>query len=295
MVDKNRYMTKTMTDISPTDIPLKEYYVYLLMDPKDDSVFYIGKGTGKRAEAHMREARESDSETRKLEKIREIESREGTNNKLKIRVIARFDSEDKAYAVESVLMHWMYNFEHLTNIQPGHGHKYIRRQGDLATIVDGLDLNRVVNLGGNRNTGYLQDKMDSIVRHNVLDSADELRAKLLEHIKNDLISKAMLWERGRWVAILVKITPNINLALQFSHTGNNRITFNVVPTDESLDTRNLFSKIMIENNLEPKNRGRYAKLKTWEGCSIPVNEFDKIIKRIQEAFECFKSDDCLTS
>jgi len=259
------------------------------MDPKDDSVFYIGKGKGNRAEDHMREARESDSETRKLEKIREIESREGTNNKLKIRVIARFDSEDKAYAVESVLMHWMYDFEHLTNVQHGHGHQYIRRHGELATI-DGLDLNRVVNLGGNRNTGYLQDKMDSIVRHNVLNSADELRAKLLDHIQNDLISEAMLWERGRWVAILVKITPNINLALQFSSTGNNKITFNLVPTDEGLDTRNLFSKIMKENNLEPKNHGHYAKLKTWKGHSIHVKEFDKIIKRIQETFECFKSD-----
>jgi uncharacterized protein len=33
------------------------YYVYLLVDPQTDRVFYVGKGTGGRCFSHVREAR----------------------------------------------------------------------------------------------------------------------------------------------------------------------------------------------------------------------------------------------
>lgn len=35
---------------------LSGFYVYLLVDPRDDSVFYVGKGTGKRFSKHERDA-----------------------------------------------------------------------------------------------------------------------------------------------------------------------------------------------------------------------------------------------
>jgi hypothetical protein len=54
------------------------FYVYLLVDPRDGSVFYVGKGTGGRCFAHVREANitsRSDSHGyTKLEQIREIEA-----------------------------------------------------------------------------------------------------------------------------------------------------------------------------------------------------------------------------
>ena len=33
-----------------------KYYVYHLIDPRDNSVFYIGKGTGNRINDHQKEA-----------------------------------------------------------------------------------------------------------------------------------------------------------------------------------------------------------------------------------------------
>ena len=56
------------------------FYVYLLVDPRNRVVFYVGKGTGNRCFAHLDEARKSQTDTvgdyAKLARIREIESGE---------------------------------------------------------------------------------------------------------------------------------------------------------------------------------------------------------------------------
>lgn len=36
---------------------MNSYYVYFLIDPRDDSVFYVGKGKGKRMFTHVKQAR----------------------------------------------------------------------------------------------------------------------------------------------------------------------------------------------------------------------------------------------
>lgn len=36
-------------------VPLLPYYVYALIDPKTMQVFYVGKGTGIRAQQHLQE------------------------------------------------------------------------------------------------------------------------------------------------------------------------------------------------------------------------------------------------
>lgn len=47
-------------------------YVYCLIDPVKDEIFYIGKGYGNRVFAHLREAIKSPRESDKLDRIREI-------------------------------------------------------------------------------------------------------------------------------------------------------------------------------------------------------------------------------
>lgn len=54
----------------PRDVARKlGYYVYLLVNPIDDSIFYVGKGKGKRALAHLVDARKS-RKTDVLKRIR---------------------------------------------------------------------------------------------------------------------------------------------------------------------------------------------------------------------------------
>src|SRR4051794_17495195 len=54
------------------------FYVYLLIDPRDNAVFYIGKGAGNRCFAHLDEARKTSADAvgdyAKLARIRDIES-----------------------------------------------------------------------------------------------------------------------------------------------------------------------------------------------------------------------------
>ena len=50
------------------------FYVYLLIDPRTDKVFYVGKGTGNRIFAHITSAIASPLENDKLAQIRSIKS-----------------------------------------------------------------------------------------------------------------------------------------------------------------------------------------------------------------------------
>lgn len=48
------------------------YYVYLLSDPRDGRIFYVGKGKGNRVFAHAKDALDDEHVTDKLELIRDI-------------------------------------------------------------------------------------------------------------------------------------------------------------------------------------------------------------------------------
>ena len=49
-----------MKQLSPKVVEQLGYYVYLYIDPLDDTVFYVGKGKGDRALAHLGDTSESD-------------------------------------------------------------------------------------------------------------------------------------------------------------------------------------------------------------------------------------------
>lgn len=114
----------------------KEFYVYELVDPRDGSVFYVGKGVGERAHQHAREARDELIETNKLARIRDIEQ---SSLNVRVRVIGRYETEAQALSVEATLIHWVYGLTNLTNIQGGHGGSSIRNHGRHGEI-EGLDI-----------------------------------------------------------------------------------------------------------------------------------------------------------
>lgn len=64
-----------ITEFSPAIIEALGYYVYLLIDPDTDEIFYIGKGTGNRIFAHLNEAISQQTENVKLDRIRAIHAR----------------------------------------------------------------------------------------------------------------------------------------------------------------------------------------------------------------------------
>lgn len=92
------------------------YYVYCLVDPRTDEIFYIGKGKGNRVFEHVAAADNTDQESEKLEVIRSIQA-EG----LQVgHYIVRYGlAEDVALEVEAALIDCL-GIEGLTNRVKGH-------------------------------------------------------------------------------------------------------------------------------------------------------------------------------
>jgi len=112
--------------VGPPDAP---YYVYLLIDPRNSEVFYVGKGTGDRFRAHGVEALlAADTATpaeagQKLSRIREIHEA-GAEPRVEF---ARFRiaTEAEAYMVEATLIDALgRHAAPLTNTMRGHDSEF---------------------------------------------------------------------------------------------------------------------------------------------------------------------------
>lgn len=97
-------------------------YVYALVDPRDNHIFYVGKGTGNRVYQHVQAALTDDSQSLKLSTIREIMT---LGLEVKYYIIRHNMTEQEAYLVESsiidLLTYPAFNKNNiLTNIVSGH-------------------------------------------------------------------------------------------------------------------------------------------------------------------------------
>jgi uncharacterized protein len=72
------------------------YYVYFLKDPRNNNIFYVGKGTGNRIFQHVLCAIDSVDKSDKLDLIREIGS-----EKVLHYILRHNLTEDEALALES--------------------------------------------------------------------------------------------------------------------------------------------------------------------------------------------------
>ena len=78
-----------------------KYYVYALIDPRDDNPFYIGKGKGNRIYNHVNNAIKLAKSTDKLDIIREIRS---SGKRVKHVIIRHGLDEDDAFKIESSII-----------------------------------------------------------------------------------------------------------------------------------------------------------------------------------------------
>lgn len=77
------------------------YYVYALVDPRDNRIFYIGKGCGNRVFQHAKDSLNENDQSLKLDIIRDI-LREG--KQVCLYILRHNLTEETAYVVESVLI-----------------------------------------------------------------------------------------------------------------------------------------------------------------------------------------------
>lgn len=92
------------------------FYVYVLVDPRDSKIFYVGKGMGERLLAHGFQAdlERDPGQTRKTARIHEIRT---SGSEPIVEVVRHGLTEDQAFLVEAALIDTLST---LTNIVRGH-------------------------------------------------------------------------------------------------------------------------------------------------------------------------------
>ena len=129
---------------------LGEFYVYVLRNPKNGQIFYVGKGRGRRLCDHFRDANADETiPTDRLEEIRGLFRENYKPNEIG-RIIARVSSEQLAFVVESFYIKFILGFQNLHNIQSGHASGLFRAFKDWELRV-GFDIPIVIEKGQARN------------------------------------------------------------------------------------------------------------------------------------------------
>jgi len=203
------------TQAQPVNLTsLKPYYVYELIDPRDNNVFYVGKGKGNRLEAHQ--AGEGSS---KETMIHSIEQAGQEVNRI---IIGRYDTESEAFAVEITLIKWVHGYDNLTNIDPGRYHALVRAQsekllGDYSHIV-GIDRERVLNIS----TGeYTEDQVRQIVENNIFGKLETISIYLASELNKSISVSEPNILRAQDPHIKISgFSDHISIILKLRLTGN---------------------------------------------------------------------------
>jgi hypothetical protein len=134
-----------MRSFSPAVAERIGWYVYALVDPRDDSVFYIGKGTGNRVFAHAAAAADLAAEpTAKLDRIRAVND---AGREVECFIIRHgIESERLAYEIEAAVIDTLRLLDpdlntdrfQLTNAVLGHRHalKGLAHASQVASLYD---------------------------------------------------------------------------------------------------------------------------------------------------------------
>lgn len=110
------------------------YYVYTLRNPGNHSPFYIGKGIGKRADAHFvnarrLNARELGDAADHLVVLRRLLD-QGYDYQDIARIEAKQLFEQEAFAIEALLLKYVHGFASVNNRVAGHHEAMFRAKGD---------------------------------------------------------------------------------------------------------------------------------------------------------------------
>lgn len=120
---------------------MRNYYVYVYIDPRNNEEFYYGKGCGNRQSSHLKDKRDSAT-------VRRIKAIQKEEEKPIIKIIAADLTEEQAYLVESTLI-WKFG-KNLTNAVSGIFASKFRPHNTLHKDLPGFDFDQgiyLVNVG----------------------------------------------------------------------------------------------------------------------------------------------------
>jgi len=98
------------------------YYIYIYIDPRNGEIFYVGKGKGNRAFAHL-------SETSEKEKVKRIYAIRASGREPTIEILIHgLEDEETAMRIEASVIDLL-DIHQLTNIQRGYHSRTFGRMG----------------------------------------------------------------------------------------------------------------------------------------------------------------------
>jgi hypothetical protein len=229
---------KVMKEFSPITQERIGSYVYMLVDPRDNKIFYVGEGQGNRVFDHEQEAIESPKESDKLNQIREIH-----NDGLKVKkYIVRhglhknktMSGKDVAFEIESTLIDLLTytNFQQidvLSNIVAGH-HSFdrgIKTVDEIEALYDCKPIeyfaHRVMTININKTYSVNPNIYEATRKSWKIDGR---KAKSVEYVLSEYqdIVRAIFrpadWyevENGRWEFIGEEVTDKTIVDMYLNH------------------------------------------------------------------------------
>jgi len=254
-----------------SDVLMKPYYVYELVDPRNNEVFYVGKGTGQRALQHELDALNLNENSTKFERIRKISE---SSKSLVIRVIGRYKTEEQALSVEATLIHWVYGFDNLTNIQGGHGCSSIRNLNDLR-VIEGIDIPKPERRADGVYTQAMKDARES---HGTISFVCNVK-EWLEQQLGIIFSEPDIAESNK-----TKIYTYFNQArirVGVTHSKEPSLWIALEPINNSIDAQIEFVKVSKKLGLVIRKNNKIARLQNYRG----TKNLDILLKDIKALME----------
>lgn len=229
---------------------LNGFYVYALIDPRNNQVFYIGKGIGNRVFSHEIESGKSPkSEKAKLKRIQEIEAA-GFDVK---RIIVNWSmTESEAFAAEAALINMLsfLSADMLTNAVAGHhvheamtvedfdllyGAEHLKQE-DIQHSIMVIKINKLYRKGMNPKELY------DIVRGNWRASMVSIQKRNVEYVfgvYNQLIVAVYKPDEWHYVHDRIDVPQIDDLDEETLERGKDRVYF-VCQDYEHLDKNQQF-------------------------------------------------------
>ena len=236
-------------------INLLPFYVYELRDPRTNEVFYVGKGKNDRVDVHSAE-----EENRKAQRIDEIEK---AGLKVLRIIVARFESEEEALAVESVAIKWHHGFDNLTNLIHGHRHRFVRPHQHQLTgeypEIPGIDRERKIT--GLRDGYFTQDQLRKIADNAIIEKLESLHDSLKERVefKGLTVGAPDLSVPQDPCVLVTGFSSSVQLQIKIQLTGST-VVLNLIPIDRG--HREEFEAALTTAIKEPfkiRNGNRFGK------------------------------------
>ena len=215
---------------------LNGFYVYALIDPRNNQVFYIGKGIGNRVFSHEIESGKSPkSEKAKLKRIQEIEAA-GFDVK---RVIVNWSmTESEAFAAEAALINMLsfLSADMLTNAVAGHHVHEAMTVEDFDLLYDAEHLKQediqhsimVIKINKLYRKGMNPKELYDIVRGNWRASMASIQKRNVEYVfgvYNQLIVAVYKPDEWHYVHDRIDVPQIEDLDEETLERGKNRVYF----------------------------------------------------------------------